>query len=116
MRATIFALSSLTLLATTNAALAAPPQSTPPGLSVRYADLNLKDARDAATMLKRIHKAAAAVCTTGPLLEGNDSDTIRRVDDCMRQAVSRAVDGLNAPLVTQVYAGKRTDPVMARVP
>jgi UrcA family protein len=116
MHATTLVLSSLAFLATTNAALAASPPSTPPGLSVHYADLDLKDPADAATMLKRIRKAAATVCTTGPLLDGNDGDTIRRVDDCVRQAVARAVDGLNAPLVTRVYAGKRSDPVIARLP
>ena len=103
-------LSATVLFAAVSPALAASPNVAPqaglPTLSIPYADLNLHDAQGAATMLKRIRKASAAVCTEGSAFVGNDAETIRRGGQCYRQSVARAGEGLNAPLVTQAYAGK----------
>ena len=110
-------LSTLALLAVAGSALAAPSEMPPPpSASVAYADLDLKDPKDAAAMLKRIRKASASLCSEGSGFVGNDPETIRRIDGCFRQSVGRAVAGLNAPLVTQAYGARPAGPVLARLP
>jgi len=112
-RTLMLSFTAAALLVAAGAAQAGPPPS-PPTVSVAYADLDLANRSDAALMLKRIRHAAADVCTRGPAFVGNDADTIRRIDDCFRQSVARAVAGLNAPLVSRAYAAKDADPVLAR--
>jgi len=90
--------------------------SAPPSVSVAYADLDLRQAQDAATMLKRIRRAAGEACRQSPGLVGNDADTVLRARDCYRQAVARAVAGLNAPKVTQALGGQAQGPLLAHLP
>jgi UrcA family protein len=106
-------LSTLALLSFAGPAPAAPPAPT---VSVAYADLDLNKAKDAVTMLKRIQRAAGEVCRDAPGYVGNDADTVMRVNACYRQALARAVAGLDAPKVTQAFAPLTSPKRLARLP
>jgi UrcA family protein len=116
MRMKILIPSAIILLAAAHSGFAASAQPAPPKVLVAYADLDLGDWAGATTMLKRIRKAAATVCSQGPFFAGNDAETILRIDACFRQSVAHAVETLDAPLVTRAYAANRIDPVVARLP
>jgi UrcA family protein len=66
---------------------------------VSYADLNLESEADAATLLNRIESAARKVC-------GLDHAAFRpfelqfRLQVCANEATARAVNDVNAPLLT----------------
>jgi UrcA family protein len=107
-------LSTLAMLSIADAALAAP--GSPPTVSIAYADLDLNQPKDAATMLKRIQRAAADACRQAPDYVGNDTVTVLRVNACYRQALARAVAGLDAPKVTEAFAGRRNSERLARLP
>ena len=110
-------LSTLALLSIAGPALAAPPApDAAPIVSVAYADLDLNNAKDAATMLKRIQRAAGEVCRDAPGNAGNEADTVMRVNACYRQALARAVAGLDAPKVTQAFAPLPSPKRLARLP
>ncbi len=90
-------------------------QGAVPGLGVetksevvRYADLNLKDPNEAATMVNRINHAAKDVCAPEPV---NPIDAMEHDDYrvCTRDAASRAVGSLDAPAVTYAYK-RRSEP------
>jgi hypothetical protein len=49
-------------------------------------------------------------------MAGHDSHTLQRLDDCYRQSVRRAVEGLNAPLVTAAYQPAAGARQVARLP
>lgn len=110
-------LSTLAMLVIAAPALAAPhsPDSAPT-VSVAYADLDLNQAKDAAIMLKRIRRAAGEACRQSPSYVGNDIDTILRVNACYREALARAVAGLDAPKVTEAFAGRTNHERLARLP
>jgi len=87
-----------------------------PAVVVHYADLSLVSPAGARAMLIRIRKAAADACRDSPGMEGHDSDTLERFDDCYRQSIRRAVEGLNAPLVTAAYQPAARAGQVARLP
>lgn len=94
---------------------AAPAPAQPaPSVSVAYADLDLSDPRDAARMLKRIRHAAVEACRQG--FAGHDADAVIAFEACRRDAVERAVQGLNAPRVSQAYAAKAPTTRLSRLP
>ena len=109
-------LSALALLAAAGPVAASPREAAPPAVAVAYADLRLTDPRDATVMLRRIQRAAAAACRKGPFLAGHDAETILRVQACRREAGARAVDGLNAPLVTQAYSETPPRTLLSHLP
>lgn len=67
---------------------------------VSYADLNLENAADAATLLARIQTAAREVCGVrrAPLIP---IEIRVRLDSCAKDATARAIADVNAPLLTQ---------------
>jgi UrcA family protein len=91
-------------------------EPTAPVTTVRHADLDLDDPADAQTMLRRIHKAAAAVCRASPLAGGNDIGDIERFDACYRQSVERAVVQLDSPRVTAAFQARSLRSELARLP
>ena len=109
-------LSALAVLSLSGGALAAPAPAAAPTVTVPYADLDLSQAKDAATMLKRIRHAAGEVCRDMPGAAGNDPETIERVTACYRQTLARAVAGLNAPRVSEAYAPGANQKRLARLP
>jgi UrcA family protein len=66
---------------------------------VRYADLNLDDASDAAVLLGRIQAAARMVC--GAHLGPVPLELQWNVKECVQDATARAVSDVNAPLLSQ---------------
>jgi UrcA family protein len=112
MRTTIVSTLALALLA--GAAAAQSHADAPPAVSVSYADLKLGETKDAAIMLKRIERAAADACRQAPGFVGVDTETILRTQACARDAVDRAVAGLNAPKVTAAYDGQVLREQLAR--
>jgi UrcA family protein len=110
-------LSALALLAFASPALAAPRSPAPaPRLSVPYSDLDLNNAKDAKTMVKRIQRAADAVCREALGYAEYDIDSSVWVHACSRQATARAVSGLDAPKVTQAFAPVVGNRQLARLP
>ena len=102
----ISTLAAAATLGLTIPALASVPATAAPktpATVLRHSDLDLNDPRDAQTMLRRIHRAAVAVCRASPGMEGNDIGTIERFDSCYRQSVERAVAQLGASRVTAAY-------------
>ena len=102
------------LLASPGFAAAQPAPA--PTVVVHYADLDLGSPTGARAMLIRIRKAAADACRDSPGMAGNDADTVRRLDECFHQSVERAVEGLNAPLVTAAHRPAAPDRRFARLP
>jgi UrcA family protein len=76
----------------------------PPTRTVRYADLNLENVRDAKTLYARIKGAAKSVCSSSSPSGSNNQGAWKR---CYHDAVSTAVVRVNNPLVTAVHAGTR---------
>jgi UrcA family protein len=98
------------LLAAMAVAIAAPAfarTATPvPAISVAYGDLRLSSPADAAVMLQRIRHAAVSACLESRFMIGSDAATVERFETCRREAVSKAVTVLNAPLVTAAFSGQ----------
>jgi UrcA family protein len=80
-----------------------------PGLNkilVRYTDLNLDDEADAATLLKRLSKAAKYVCSMPPL--GAENLYLRyHTHACREGALHEAVARVDHPGVTALYRSTR---------
>ncbi|MDB5431785.1 MAG: hypothetical protein JWP35_2901 [Caulobacter sp.] len=107
---TAFAAAAAIALTAAAPAFAAPATPT---LQVSYADLNLRDAHDAQTMLHRIRKAAVAVCGAVPGASGSSLAETDQFDACYRTTVKGAVVSLASPAVTQAYNGSGRDSEMA---
>lgn len=84
--------------------------------TINYADLDLRDRRDARLMFARIRNAAAHVCRATPGGEGTGVGAIRVYDDCFRESVRRAVTELDAPRVTAVFESRVARRNLARLP
>jgi UrcA family protein len=108
---------ALAVLSVAGPALAEPRAPTAaPSVVVRYADLDLRQAKDAAVMLARIQRAAADACQQASGYVGNDTETILRVQACYRQSVARAVGDLNASKVSELLRGRAGDDGRRRHP
>jgi UrcA family protein len=74
---------------------------------VRYGDLDLSDARDARTLVRRIDRAARRACGGGAYL--NSTRGVERAreyaafNECRREAVRDALAELDAPQVRLAY-------------
>jgi UrcA family protein len=75
---------------------------------VAYGDLNLRNAKDARVMLRRIEHAATLACGRMPELNRGYRNSpvfvTRAFRECREGAIGKAVADLNAPLVYRVYA------------
>lgn len=92
------ALASLACLLSVAPVLANAPVETR-SVSVRYADLNLASAADAAALYHRLQGAARVVCG----YEDNNFATLAYVQRCNRTAISDAVATVNAPLLSAIH-------------
>ena len=95
-----FAIAAAALLA---GSLTGPAQATTTARNVqqqvvRYADLNLENAADAAILHNRIKSAARKVCgmRSGPM----PIEIVARQELCASEAMARAVADVDAPLLT----------------
>lgn len=105
---TILILSATALLLAPAAGLAKPTTASldrPVESSARvaYGDLDLTTPSGAHTLLDRLNRAGGKVCGARALDPGYDLQTLLRVKACRRAAVGRAVDRLDAPLVTAAF-------------
>jgi len=72
-------------------------------IAVQRADLNLQSEAGAETMLNRLNHAARRACGVSSTAR-LDLETFNNNRACMADAVQRAVDSLDAPLVTALHA------------
>jgi UrcA family protein len=70
---------------------------------VRYADLDLSRADDAAALLSRLRSAAGRACAIDEVRRPGAALS-RAMQDCREEAVARAVAQLNSPELTRLYA------------
>ena len=82
-----------------------PPRRDPVArhVAVTYSDLNLARLADAETMLGRLERAARRACGRGVVDSAVPVVEHRLRRECARDATSRAVAELDAPLVTALY-------------
>jgi UrcA family protein len=75
--------------------------------TVKYGDLNLSDPQGAATLYRRIVKAARAVC------DSSDESPWSMVaaDRCVKKAVADAVTKVGQPQLIAVYNAKNPQPL-----
>jgi UrcA family protein len=85
----------------------------PDAITVRVslADLNLAGEPGAAIALRRIDAAAKSICGDEPAIV--ELGRMALYSACMRSTVGRAVDTLNSPVVTALYAGARGSSALA---
>jgi UrcA family protein len=83
-----------------NQASAAPSDSEPTQVVVRYSDLDLSQPHDARTLYTRIRIAAREAC--GDVYR-DDLARIVKFDACMEQAVTAAVAKVSSPQVSEIH-------------
>ncbi len=107
MRTRFFAL-TLAAVAFASAAVTpafAEPRAAAPSITVAFHDLNLGRSADAEDMLGRLQDASRRVCrSAGHGLRGVDRHQARQT--CQNEALTRAVAGLDAPVVTALHEGE----------
>ena len=74
-----------------------------PRIVVKYADLNLSNPEDAATLLHRIERAARQVCPDADLL---NLRAMQVSVQCRRAAVARAVGAIGSPTLNALLSRK----------
>lgn len=77
------------------------PTQHPRSKTVRYSDQDLESRDGARVVVRRIRNAAMAVC--GPSRGRRPLSDRSQHQQCVQQAMDEAVQGMNAPMVTQVY-------------
>jgi UrcA family protein len=98
---------ALAVLLTIPAAALAGEPSQPPSERVAYGDLDLGADAGAVAMLRRISKAATAVCSR-QAEAGSTADVMARFETCHRETVERAIAQLGAPSVLAAYEARPT--------
>jgi UrcA family protein len=82
---------------------------------VRYDDIRLISTVGAAVLYARLHGAAERACG-GPLAGPPQLATQQRYRSCMQDALTKAVDEVNHPILTQYAESKRNATVPGRSP
>lgn len=80
-------------------------------MRIRVGDLNLQQPDDAKVALQRIKSAASAFCKDGVTSPLEFTQAVR---SCRKDMTGRAVEQLNAPLVTAIYAPATSTTQLAR--
>lgn len=98
-------LATLTCLLGANAALADQKKSDgmeeTRSVKVSFADLDLNKPADAATLYKRIQRAAQVVC--GPRVSGSELWRMYDARRCVQRAIGDAVAQVNRPTLSAVH-------------
>jgi UrcA family protein len=101
-----FALIGMTTIAlgvgVSHASTATPDQDAPK-IVVRYAGLDLAQPRDAQRLYRRIQTAAQLVCEN---YRPEGAAGMTRYQACINNAVTRAVEDVNATRVTEIHAAE----------
>ncbi|MEO8113825.1 MAG: UrcA family protein [Phenylobacterium sp.] len=86
---------------------AGPARSQPlpdvPSTRVAYGDLNLGATDGAHALVKRLNRAASEVCGDLERESTHDMQAVMRYQACRHAAIGRAVNTLDAPLVTNAF-------------
>ena len=99
---TFTTIAAATLL--TGAVYAQVPASAPgKQIAVNYADLDIGQRAGAVELITRMHAAAAQAC--GPAPDIRALELSRAYRACISDSVTRAVDMVNAPVVTELFHG-----------
>jgi UrcA family protein len=102
------------ILSTSFAALPAAADSLgPPTVTVKYADLNLSNPRDAAVLYGRIDTAAEDICS--PYDHTGSLSSKMRVKTCVNKVVEDAVIKTKEPALIAVYSAKTGKTLAPRV-
>ena len=75
---------------------------------VSYAELDLSKERGADQMLRRLDRAASQACGGKPALGPLDLSTRSIYKACVHGALVQAIADLNHPMVSQMYAKRRS--------
>lgn len=102
----VIGFSAVALLATPALAQSAQDDARARATPVSYADLDLSQPEDAATLLQRLRNAAAASCEQNAAAQGNPR-LERAIAQCRDEALSSAVAQLDQPELTRLHASRR---------
>jgi UrcA family protein len=72
---------------------------------IYFGDLNLSSESDARILLERIERGAKKACGGQHAFSSYTGAVDKSFDECRAAAVGKAIERLNAQLVTRVYAG-----------
>lgn len=100
-------ISNLVIAASLALPLLATPAFAEGSLEVRYGDLDITRAEDAAILANRIDEAARELCARKVYVTGSRlplASSRRQQELCRESSVNAALERLNAPLVTRAYA------------
>ncbi len=86
---------------------AATPDDAQNSVRVSYNDLNLSQPQDAAVLLERVQGAALQACGASPFSLPDYQDAVRR-SSCYQTSVSRAINVIDAPLLTALHSQPAT--------
>lgn len=75
---------------------------------VKFGDLDLNGSAGTAELYKRIRIAAVAVCEPA---SPRQLRSVELTEQCMEQAIARAIVDVNAPALTGYYLGKTARPI-----
>ena len=75
-------------------------------VAVDYADLNLAGPAGARTLLSRIRAASSLVCHAAAPATPMNLGRVQGYRSCLNATIGRAVDSLDAPVVTALYANQ----------
>jgi UrcA family protein len=74
------------------------------GITVKYGDLNLSNAKGVATLYGRIERAATAVCGASPSPAPLGFKRVR--EQCRAEAIANAIQAVNIDVLTAMHKEK----------
>jgi UrcA family protein len=105
-RRTLVAGAILSVLALTFATVSSAHEgTTPPQVTVKFADLDVSSSEGAQALYRRIHSAANIVCWRMYVNESNETYKLNK-DGCLQQVIADAVAKVNQPALSAVFASK----------
>jgi UrcA family protein len=101
----VIALSSIATLSSARGTGTVPvTDATHLQVTVRFADLDVSSQKGAAALLRRLRSAATDVCSP---IQSRGYYTVDRKDACIDAAITHAVDTVDQPTLSTVWAAKR---------
>jgi UrcA family protein len=83
-------------------------ETNPPQITVKFADLNVSNAKGAAALYARIQRAARQVC---PHLDARDLGSRGPMDACVTKAIADAVAKVGEPALFDAYNLHNSQPI-----
>jgi UrcA family protein len=94
---------------------AADTESNPPTQTVGYSDLDVSQPHGAAILYGRIRRAAQLVCASPEGSSAGFAGPAARTRICMQRAIVRAVNSVDQPAVSAVFAANYPNVALGRV-